>query len=185
MKKPLVFARELVSAAVQPGGLAIDATCGNGHDTQFLAELTGSNGSVLAFDVQPEAIGRTRQRLADAGLLERVTLLGESHEYLGKHLQGQKADAVMFNLGYLPGGNHAIVTRPETTKAALETAILHLNRGGVITLVIYTGHAGGKEEYQALRDYTEGLPQQEFTAIEYKVINQVNNPPLLMAITRL
>jgi len=91
----------------------------------------------------------------------------------------------MFNLGYLPGGDHAIKTRPHTTLAALAAALGALKRGGIITLVVYSGHPGGEEEYRAVKAYLAGLPQQEFAVLEYRFINQKNMPPLLFAVTRL
>ncbi len=41
--------------AAGEGDIVIDATMGNGHDTQFLAELVGENGHVYAFDIQESA----------------------------------------------------------------------------------------------------------------------------------
>ena len=61
------YARRLI----RPGDTVVDATCGNGGDTEFLAGLVGSEGLVIGFDIQPEAIARTRERLARAGLGER------------------------------------------------------------------------------------------------------------------
>ena len=47
--------------------------------------------------------------------------------------------AVMFNLGYLPGEDHGITTRSETTIAALDQALGFLAARGIVTLVLYTG----------------------------------------------
>ena len=41
---------------LQRGDLAIDATLGNGYDTQFLAQKVGTSGHVFAFDIQKESI---------------------------------------------------------------------------------------------------------------------------------
>ncbi len=184
MKKPLLFARELVAGVLKDGDLAVDATCGNGHDTLFLAGLVGQAGRVLAFDIQEEAIVSTKERLSAAGVDSRVMLIRSCHTGLAEYLDSP-VGAVMFNLGYLPGGDHSTVTGADTTLPALRAALAALSRGGVITLIIYTGHPGGKEEYEALVAYALSLPQQEFTVLEYKFINQVNNPPLLLAIARL
>lgn len=43
--------------------LAVDATAGNGHDTLFLAQLLGQGGQVAAFDIQPQALEKTAERL--------------------------------------------------------------------------------------------------------------------------
>ena len=183
MKKPLFFARELILEKLSAKGVAVDATCGNGHDTLFLAECVGKYGKVLAFDIQPQAIAATRQKLTEANLLDRVSLYEASHAKLNQYVD-YGIDAVMFNLGYLPGGEHAIVTKPESTVMALQVAVDRLNQGGIITLVIYTGHPGGQEEYNVVRSFAAGLPQQHYSVLEYKLINQVNRPPLLLAIVK-
>ena len=46
------WAAELIQPALYPGARAIDATMGNGHDTQWLCEQVGNEGCVYAFDVQ-------------------------------------------------------------------------------------------------------------------------------------
>ena len=50
---------EFLTAHLQPGGLYVDATCGNGHDTEFLCRLAGPTGRVLALDIQPAAVENT------------------------------------------------------------------------------------------------------------------------------
>ena len=184
LQKPLLFARELISRSLKVGGCAVDATSGNGHDTVFLAELVGRDGSVLAFDIQPQAIAATRERLAAKGLLERVRVVEDSHAKMADYSQAA-FDAVMFNLGYLPHGDHTIVTKPESTVAALCFAAKQLNIGGIITILVYTGHEGGREEWEKVWEFSAALPQQLFTVLEYRLINQKNNPPFLLAITRL
>ncbi|NLM51870.1 MAG: methyltransferase domain-containing protein [Firmicutes bacterium] len=184
MKKPLLFAKELVKEVLSPGGIAVDATCGNGYDTLFLAELVGAQGTVFAFDIQPEAISATQKKLEAAHLSERVKLLQTSHAH-ESFWPPAPVQAVMFNLGYLPGGNHEVITKPESTVAALQIATTRLQPGGIITLVVYTGHAGGQEEYEAVRNFCSKLPQKEYAVLEYKFINQINHPPLLIAVKRL
>lgn len=184
MQKPLQFARELVSGILAPGGYAVDATCGNGHDTLFLAGLVGQAGRVLAIDVQEQALEQTRRRLREASLDSRARLVLASHSELAVYLEGHP-DAVMFNLGYLPGGDKRLVTRPETTLPALEAALRALKKGGLVTIVVYTGHPGGMAEYEALQSYTAALPQAAYTVLEYRLLNQINCPPLLLAVFKL
>ena len=45
-------------------GLAVDATCGNGFDTEFLCRLGFKQ--VIGFDIQARAIEITRHRLESA-----------------------------------------------------------------------------------------------------------------------
>ena len=68
------WAAELVEQALYPGALAVDATMGNGHDTLWLCGLVGENGHVYAFDVQREAVDRTRALLEGEGMSEQATL---------------------------------------------------------------------------------------------------------------
>lgn len=46
----------------------VDMTCGNGHDTAFLARLMPDDAVLYAFDIQPCAIDHTQQRLQQEGL---------------------------------------------------------------------------------------------------------------------
>lgn len=147
------LAQQAVAAVLQPGDLAVDATAGNGHDTLFLAEQVGPDGRVLAFDVQPRALANTRERLRQAGLLERVELFDMGHEQLGRILAdqtGRPLRALMFNLGYLPGGDKQRVTQAETTLIALEAGARTLAPGGIISVLVYIGHPGGPEELAAV-----------------------------------
>lgn len=149
-------AHEAVARVLGEGGLALDATMGNGHDTRFLAEQVGTSGHVWAMDVQPAAIEATRNRLTDAGLAQRVTLLCESHARIREQvlLPAERGlDAVMFNLGYLPGSDRSCITRAETTLPALEQATALLAPGGCLSLMVYRGHEGGELEWQAIREW--------------------------------
>ncbi|TGU85864.1 methyltransferase domain-containing protein, partial [Mesorhizobium sp. M00.F.Ca.ET.186.01.1.1] len=76
----LEVARKLIRERVQPGETVIDATMGNGNDTMFLAQLVQETGKVIAFDIQPQAIAKTKERLEREGLAERVELKLASHE---------------------------------------------------------------------------------------------------------
>ncbi len=149
-ERPTARAHREVAAVLRPGDAAVDATAGNGHDTVFLAGLVGGTGTVIAFDVQAQAIASTRERLAAAGLLERVELVHGSHAGIAEHAAPGSVAAVMFNLGYLPGGDHSLITRREETLAALEAAMAVLRPGGLLTIVCYPGHPGGDEESAAV-----------------------------------
>jgi predicted methyltransferase len=143
------LAHAVVRAVVAPGETAIDATAGNGHDTRFLAELVGPTGSVFAFDIQSEALSRTRTLLGQAA---NVILLERDHAEIREAVPVEhhgRVAAVMFNLGYLPGGDHAITTQNPSTLAAISAALELLRPGGVLTVLAYTGHPSGAEEAEA------------------------------------
>ncbi|MBM3863269.1 MAG: methyltransferase domain-containing protein [Verrucomicrobia bacterium] len=144
--RPTELAHRIVREVLCEGAHAVDATAGNGHDTCVLAEAVGASGRVTAFDVQQAAIDATRHRLASAGLLDRVDLVCDSHLHIARRVAAGNVSAVMFNLGYLPGGDHSLITRAADTDAAIVAACGLLCRGGVITVVCYPGHPGGGEE---------------------------------------
>ena len=154
-ERPTARAHREIAAVLRDGDVAIDATAGNGHDTVFLAKLVGEAGKVIAFDVQEQAIASTRERLAAEGLLERVELVHGSHGSLAEQVTSGSVAAVMFNLGYLPGGDHAVITRTTETLRALEAALGVLRPGGILTIVCYPGHEGGNEESAAVVAWAE------------------------------
>jgi predicted methyltransferase len=148
-------AQRLVRGYVGAGDVVVDATVGNGQDTVFLAELVGAEGRVIGFDVQEAAIVETSKRVPeDLGATVDLHCMG--HEEMG-HMVSGTVRAVMFNLGYLPGSDHGVVTEPGTTVAGLEAAVELLSPGGVVTVVVYPGHEGGKEEAAAVEEWVAGL----------------------------
>jgi predicted methyltransferase len=171
------------AAVVAAGDTVVDATAGGGRDTLFMAGLVGSTGRVFAFDIQPEALARTESLLRESGLIDRVTLLLAGHEQMAAFVSVPVA-AVIFNLGYLPGGDKNIVTRPETTLEALQQALALLRPGGVVMLVAYPGHEAGAIECKALYDYCRQLDAGRYSVSHLKLLNQDGNPPELFSIYR-
>lgn len=185
LKTALHFSHQLLSECVQPGDIVVDATMGNGHDTVFLAELVGKTGKVHAFDIQAQALEKTRQRLKEVNLTERVALHLSGHEHVLDYLgQAETIQAAIFNLGYLPNSDKTCITLPETTKQALDALLSRLNPKGRIIVVSYYGHTGGKEELQAVDTYCQQLPQEKYNVLKYQFINQKNQPPILFCIEK-
>ncbi|MEQ1824073.1 MAG: class I SAM-dependent methyltransferase [Fimbriimonadaceae bacterium] len=180
LPRALHLAQHIIKSRVLPGDLVVDATIGNGHDTLFLANLVGSEGKVIGFDIQASAIQTTREKTID---FPQVELFHLGHEKVGSCLDGLPS-AAMFNLGYLPGTDKQIVTNPQTTLAALDQLATPLLPKGVITIVLYTGHDGGAEEAAAVKAWGQGLDQSLYTVIEYGFVNQKNTPPSLIVIER-
>lgn len=119
LKNARHLAARYMEEILRPGDVAVDATMGNGKDTQFLCELVGETGHVYAFDVQEEALERTAARLEAAGLRARATLILAGHETMRENVPVSPR-AVMFNLGWLPGAAHNVTTRTETTMRAVQ-----------------------------------------------------------------
>jgi hypothetical protein len=51
---------------------------------------------------------------------------------------------VAFNLGCLPGGDKTVITVTRTPELALQTASRLLSSGGLISVLVYIGHPGGR-----------------------------------------
>lgn len=162
-KRATVLAHEVVAEVVREGDVVVDATAGNGYDTVFLAGLVGASGKVLGFDVQAAAIESSRARVESAGFADRVELFQESHARLAERVSGGVA-AVMFNLGYLPGADHAVITETDETIRALEAAVSVLRPEGVVTVVCYPGHEGGDVEAVAVLNWARERGGEVFPA---------------------
>lgn len=187
LERALQFAKSLLASAVKEGDIAIDCTVGNGHDTTYLAELVGTTGKVIGFDVQSAAIKNTTDRLVSANLINRVILNNIGHENLIDVVDEDyfnKVTGAVFNLGYLPGSDKKVVTMPETTITAINQLLKIMAPGGLIVLVVYHGHEEGVVERDALLNYVTQLDQQLAHVLKYQFINQKNNPPFVIAIEK-
>lgn len=182
LQRVLQYAQTLLMQSIENGEVAVDGTAGNGHDTLFLSQLVGEGGHVYAFDVQQQAVEATLDRLAEHRVTNATVLL-DGHENVAKHVHGEVAGAI-FNLGYLPGADHTIVTKGNTTIVAIEQLLQLLKVGGIIVLVVYHGHEGGKEERDEVLRYVSSLPQKNVHVLRYEFINQQNNPPFIVALEK-
>lgn len=164
------LAQDALRQLILPGDCVVDATLGNGHDTCFLAELVGPQGHVTGFDIQPDAVERSRCLLKEKGLLDRCELHAVGHQHLADYVQGP-VRAVVFNLGWLPGGDKSITTLWETTRQAVTAALELLEKGGVCTICAYPGHEAGDVERHALQDYLSALRPQAFNVLHQRFLN--------------
>ncbi len=164
------------------GDIAVDCTLGNGNDTILLANLVGNEGKIFSFDIQKEAIQETKEKLKDFPY-KNIILINDGHENLDKYIQ-EKVNLFVFNLGYLPGNNHNVTTKAETTLKAVEKALKLLDDNGIVLLAIYHGHESGKEEKIVLEDFTSKLDQKVYNVMKSVFINQANNPPILICVEK-
>ncbi|NCG27927.1 MAG: methyltransferase domain-containing protein [Verrucomicrobiales bacterium] len=181
------LAHQLVSDRLEGGEVVVDATAGNGHDTLFLAEQVGATGVVYSFDVQKEAIRMTRSRLEEAQISNRVIMCETSHENLDQVIRAPhwgNVSAIMFNLGYLPGGDHSITTLKETTLTALRKALEGLRNGGFLTVLCYPGHEEGLEESAEVLTFLESLDQSQFLTKNYRDASASDNVPFLVLVQK-
>ncbi|WP_409227523.1 tRNA (mnm(5)s(2)U34)-methyltransferase [Gudongella sp. SC589] len=175
------FNKILMERFVAKGNVCVDATAGNGYDTCRLANLVGEEGEVYSFDVQDDAILRTRDLLTGEGLQGRVKLIQDTHENIDIHIPGE-VDFLIYNLGYLPGGDKPIKTESHTTISSVEKALKIMKHGAIILVTAYRGHQGGLEEYRSVKKYFEGLPQNSYNVFEFSFINQKNDPPITIGL---
>jgi len=182
------LAGEFIKSVVEPGDIVVDATAGTGQDTLLLAECTGSSGSVYAFDIQKQALEQIAEKLKKNGVESGVVLIHQSHEQMTeilalKGVQPNTVKAIAFNLGYLPGGDHSVVTSEKTTLRALAAALSLLAPKGIITVCLYPGHPEGQQEAEAVLNWCETL-EKPFVAHHFRTLNR-KSPPTLVIIQRM
>ena len=184
IKSARFLAAEMLSRIVCPGDSVIDATMGNGHDTLFLCSAVGSEGHVYAFDVQPRAVSSTEALLLENGMNERAELFCCGHEHMAEHVS-EKVRAVVFNLGWLPGGDHSITTHWETTRIAVEKALDLLMPGGMLILCVYPGHPEGYRELQELTAFFSALSNKTFNVLHQHFLNAAPGAPECFTVQRM
>ena len=173
-----------IQQQVQEGDFCIDATMGNGNDTLLLAQLCGNSGKVLAFDIQEQALQTTRNKLAAKQAPENYTLLLESHTNMADYADPDTVSCIVFNFGYLPGGDHALATKGETSIIALTQALSLLKKGGMISLCIYSGGDSGFEQRDQILAWLKKLDSHKYLVIKSDYYNRPNNPPIPVLIIK-
>lgn len=187
LERILPFARTLLEKAVKDGDAVVDATLGNGHDALFLAGLVGETGRVYGFDVQEEAVTASKERIQSHGFSDRVSFFHQGHEKLSECIPSEehgKITGAIFNLGYMPGSDKTVITKPDTTISAIEQLLEIMAPEGIIVIVIYHGHPGGDVERDGLRQFCMQLEQNAAHVLQYQFMNQKNNPPFIVAIEK-
>ena len=180
----LALAHQVIAEHVRPGDFCIDATAGRGRDTVFLCELVGETGKVLAFDIQEEAVASTCALLREKGLSDRAQVVLDSHSHMDQYAPPESVDCIVFNFGYLPGGDHTIFTRSETSIAAIEQGLKLLKPNGLMSLCIYYGGDSGYAEKDALLAYLKTIDSKRYTVVVCSFYNRPNDPPIPAFITR-
>ncbi len=179
----LGLAHKFISENVKSGAFCIDATCGRGRDTAFLCELVGEKGRVLAFDIQEDAIRQTKDLLSEKGYRNAEVVL-DSHSNIGSYVKEETVDGVMFNLGWLPGGDHNIFSKPETSIPAIEASLKALKRGGVMSICIYHGKECGTLEKDELLKFLKTVDNKKYTVMAVDFCNRTGEIPIPVLIVK-
>ena len=167
--------------------VAIDATCGNGNDSLFLASRVQQ---LFCIDIQAAAIRNTHEQLQSMVLDTidtKVTYIQDSHCNLQKHCNQYKGeiDVVMFNLGFLPKSDDlTITTKTSSTISAIQQAMQCLAKTGLISILCYRGHPGGAEEYQAILELFKLIDQRNWHWQKFDSSNASESTPVLLILTR-
>lgn len=169
---------------IRPGDTVCDCTMGNGHDTLALCRLTGPEGKVYSFDIQPQALERTKKLLEENYLGGRAQLILDSHSHLLKYIH-EPIRFFVFNLGYLPDGDPSVITSGPSTVAALADILSLTEAGGGGAVLTYYGHPGGQEEKAAVSEYLQNLPPKYFSVMKIETFNRRNKPPVLYLVKRM
>ena len=180
------LAIHIMSGYISPGALLIDATCGNGHDTLRLARMQPSK--LYAFDIQQAAVDSTRKLLESNGFKDSIDegiieLICASHENMESYVR-EKADVIVFNLGYLPGSDKSNTTTEYSTLKAVSASLELLKENGLVCIAIYSGHEEGSKEKTALLNWSSDLDPSVYHAVYISMRNQKNHPPEILLVTR-
>ena len=183
----------LACEILHPGDLAVDLTAGKGRDTYSLAKAVGSKGQVVAFDLQATALEQAMEFLQSHDFFVNnwsasetlpkqagIFLVHACHSSLDKILQ-RPAKAIMANLGYLPGGDPMLITRPDSTLAALQQSLHLLAPGGRLAVTVYPGHPGGEKEGTVVDVFFRDLPREQWHVLSMRALNHNAAPYLHVA----
>ena len=179
----LKLAHRFIKENIKTGDFWIDATAGRGNDTLFLSNLVGNDGKVIAFDIQDDAVESTKKLLAENSVTN-TEVIKDSHHNMDNYAKEGTVDGIVFNFGYLPGGDHNICTRAESSIPAIEKGLTLLKTNGVMSLCIYYGGDSGFDEKDALMEYLKTIDSKKYTVLLTDFYNRPNCPPIAVFITK-
>ncbi len=178
----LSLAHKFIREQVPVGGFCIDATAGRGRDTILLCQLVGDSGTVFSFDIQEDAINQTTKIVNEHGFSDIAHIIRDSHSNMENYAKELSVDCIVFNFGWLPGGNHSIFTTATTSIPAIESGLKLLKNGGVMSLCIYYGGESGYEERDALLEYLSKIDNKKYTVVVNTFHNRTGDPPIFVSI---
>jgi len=171
----LDLAKKSWESHLKPHDFAIDMTCGAGRDTLFLSHLL-PEGVVYSLDIQEVALQKARALLGDS---PRVRFFHQSHsEPISLPLPAAPR-LIVYNLGYLPGGDKSITTRSETTLASLHMSTQLLDASGALSITCYPGHDEGLQEEQGVFAWAKNLQPTVWRVCLHQWINRSRAPSFL------
>ncbi len=184
-QSPIDLAHAFWTQIVQQGDCVVDATCGNGWDTLHLCQLAlcAERGQVYAFDIQKEAIWQTMQRLTSdlpQHALCRCFIEQRCHSKFPSTILPGTVKLIVYNLGYLPGGEKTKTTLVQTTLQSIRQALDLIQEGGVISITCYPGHEEGYKEAKEILQLATALCPREWSCCHFNWLNRNQSPSLLL-----
>lgn len=169
---------EFLTAHLQPGGLYVDATCGNGHDTEFLCRLAGPTGRVLALDIQPAAVENTNTRLGAAGWGPSGRHWCTTMHVWPNWSPPARRIACCSILAGCPAPTTRCTPTADGSLPALQAALDALKRAVCWRAVLYSGQVIGDSEKQAALGFFQALPLTKYTVLVCEFANWASTAPL-------
>ena len=150
---------------LEPGMIVLDAGCGPGRVTLPLAKAVGSQGKVVALDVQEEMLARVRTKAVAAKL--------DNIQYLQAELGKGNLPQNKFDLAILV----SVLGEIPNQEAAMQEIYAALKPGGVlsITEVIFDPHFQGRKRVQRLAE-TVGFSEKGFLGKRLAYTMHVEKP---------
>ncbi len=210
---PVGVSHTIWASIVKPGDIVVDATCGNGYDSEYLASLAlphpttrltttpmtssitadvdsngdgkgggGGEGWLYCMDIQETAVSATRERLLSNGYKDRVSYICGSHESFPTAIAINSVSCISYNLGYLPGSDKTIVSKPSSTVASLRNAVPLIKPGGMLSVIGYRGHAGGLEETAAVEGLLASLDASQWRIMTHCQFQRPLSPVFFSAL---
>lgn len=179
----LGLAHKFIAEHINKGNFCIDATAGKGRDTLFLAKGVGESGKVVALDIQKEAVEMTNRLLLENNVSWAKAFLS-CHSKISDFAEENSVDAIMFNFGWLPGGDHNVFSRAESSIPALKSALDLLKVGGRMSLCLYYGKENGTGEKDEILNFIKTLDQRKYSVLVCDFVNRAGDPPVAVLITK-
>lgn len=182
--RPIPFIHQVLKEHLNQESYVVDATCGHGHDSLFIANILGKNGKLFGFDIQEAAIYNTHALLEDCAT--NISLFQISHQEMDDVLDNYfgKIDAVVFNLGFLPHTDETITTEIQSTLKAVQAAYNLLRKKGLILIATYPGHAAGLQEDVVLKQLFSNISQKDCYITTYHQMNIDTSAPKVYVIEK-
>jgi SAM-dependent methyltransferase len=159
-----------------PSDNVIDATCGNGNDTLFLANIL-KEGKIFAYDIQEKALKNTLDLLKENHIsLENISLIHQSHEDFSVK---DNIKLIVYNLGYLPKGDKTITTQVGSTLKSINEGLNIISKGGALSITCYSGHLEGEKEENAILKMAAVLDGKKYSVCLHRWLNREKAPSLI------